>query len=89
MGLVIICGGKDMCMCVLLLLLLLLYCVVQARAIEADLAFIPRLISPCVCISSISGRMEHGLAWSGVGRRTASATSPGSAVGIAPVAHCP
>ena len=83
MELVIMCGGKDMCV------LLLLYRVVQARASEADLAFIPRLISPCVCISSISGRMEHGLAWSGVGRRTASATSPGSAVGIAPVAHCP
>jgi len=31
----------------------------------ADLAFIPWLISsPCVCISSLSGRMEHGLAWS-------------------------
>ena len=38
MELVIMCGGKDMCV------LLLLYRVVQARATLADLAFIPRLI---------------------------------------------
>jgi hypothetical protein len=33
--------------------------------------------------------MEHGLAWNCVGRRTASTTSPGSAMGTAPVAQRP
>jgi len=52
MELEIMCGGKDVC--VLLLLLLSLYRVVQARASEADPAFIPRLISsPCVYFLSL------------------------------------
>jgi hypothetical protein len=86
-----------MYVCVLLLLLLSLYRVAASMSdtcSQTSHSFLDRFIfrlmsSHCVCISSLSGRLEHGLAWSCVGRRTASATSPGSAMGTAPVAQRP